>query len=240
MLTEGEADLLRRTYSVPTGKLSVVPPGVDLSRFYPRPGQARSADAPELLFVARLQPLKGPSIAVETLAHVRKVVPDATLRIVGGASGTGAGMTGPDQLLALAARLGIADAVTFEPALDQDTLAERYRHADVVLVPSRSETFGLVALEAQACGTPVVAAEVAGLQAVVGAGGTLVPGHAPEDHAAAVIHYLANPDAAAAASAAGIATARGASWDNTVAKLLDAYDRAAATPSPVATEQLVG
>jgi D-inositol-3-phosphate glycosyltransferase len=232
VLTCGEARLLHRTYGLSGAKLSVVPPGVDLARFAPEPGPGTPAagsaaaagdDGPELLFVGRLQPLKGPDVAVRTLAEVRRTVPSARLRIVGGASGTGRGTTGPDELRALATELGVADGLHLEPAQDQSALAARYRAADVVLVPSRSETFGLVALEAQACGTPVVAADVAGLEAVVGAGGTLVPGHDPADHAAAVVRYLTDPRAAADAAAAGIATARASSWDRTVDRLLERY-----------------
>jgi D-inositol-3-phosphate glycosyltransferase len=184
--------------------------------------------APQLLFVGRLQPLKGPDVAVRTLAEVRRVLPDAQLRIVGGTSGNGAGISDPDQLLALAQQLGVADGLVLEDAIDQRTLVHRYRDADVVLVPSRSETFGLVALEAQACGVPVVAADVPGLEAVVGAGGTLVAGHDPADHAAAVLAYLLDPAKAAAARTAGIAAAQAASWERTTDRLLGVYEAAVA------------
>ena len=222
VLTRGEARLLHDTYGLPPGKLVVVPPGVDLARFAPAPS-FRPRRAPELLFVGRLQPLKGPDIAVRTLAELRRRFPDARLRIVGGASGSGVVSSGPEQLRRLAKELGVADGVTIEAAVDQQELVHRYRRADVVLVPSRSETFGLVALEAQACGVPVVGADVPGLEAVVSGGGTLVAGHEPADHAVAVAAYLADPARAARASTAGIATARAASWDRTVDRLLDAY-----------------
>lgn len=245
VLTPGEGGLLQRTYGLPAAKLRVVPPGVDLTRFGPDaidasadPRAARDdADGapaggrsrgPELLFVGRLQPLKGPDVAIRTLAAVRRVLPGARLRIIGGVSGSGEGSCGPAALEALARELGVADAVVLEPAIDQAALAARYRAADVVLVPSRSETFGLVALEAQACGVPVVAARVPGLEAVVGRGGTLVPGHDPEDHAAAVLRYLTDARHAAAATAAGLAAARETSWERTVDRLLDAYGEVAA------------
>jgi D-inositol-3-phosphate glycosyltransferase len=242
VLTCGEARLLHRAYGLSGAKLDVVPAGVDLARFTPgRASRSVAASGPsrqwpaggpdrraELLFVGRLQPLKGPDVAIRTLARVRARFPAVRLRIVGGASGSGQGTTGPDELRALAASLGVAEHVDLEPALDQDALVERYRAADVLLAPSRSETFGLVALEAQACGTPVVAADVPGLRAVVGAGGTLVPGHDPADHAAAVIGYLADPAGAAAAAAAGIAAARAASWDASVDRLLAVYARVVA------------
>jgi D-inositol-3-phosphate glycosyltransferase len=227
VLTCDEARLLYRTYGVSGTKLDVVPAGVDLDRFSPASGP-RPAGPPQLLFVGRLQPLKGPDVAVRTLAEVRRVLPDARLRIVGGASGSGDGTTGPDQLRALAADLGVADGLDLEPAVEQAALVSRYRAADVVLAPSRSETFGLVALEAQACGTPVVAADVAGLRAVVGDGGTLVPGHDPADHAAAAVAYLTDPARAAAAATAGVARAQAASWDASVERLLAVYERVVA------------
>jgi D-inositol-3-phosphate glycosyltransferase len=222
VLTCGEARLLHRSYGLSGARLTVVPAGVDLDRFSPAT-TARRPGPPRLLFVGRLQPLKGPDVAIRTLAAVRRQVPDARLHIVGGTSGNGAGTTGPAELRALATELGVADGVELEPALDQDQLVERYRDADVLLVPSRSETFGLVALEAQACGTPVVAAEVPGLEAVVGAGGTLVPGHDPDAHAAAVLAYLTDPTRAVEGSRAGVRTARRASWDRTVDRLLAVY-----------------
>lgn len=234
VLTCGEARLLHRTYGLSGAKLTVVPPGVDLTRFHPVPttevrGSASSGErAPELLFVGRLQPLKGPDVALRTLAEVRRTLPNARLRIIGGVSGSGEGLTGPDQLRALADELGVADGLVLEPAVDQTTLSERYRAADLVLVPSRSETFGLVALEAQACGVPVVAAKVPGLEAVVGAGGVLVPGHDPRDHAAAVCSLLTDPERAERAAAAGLVAARASSWDRTVDRLLTAYGEVAA------------
>lgn len=223
VLTCGEAALLHRAYGLSGARLQVVPAGVDLSRFSP-PAEPRPADrAPTLLFVGRLQPLKGPDVAVRVLAEVRRTVPDARLRVVGGASGNGHGTTGPAQLEELARELGVAEAVTFEPATDQARLARIYREADVLLAPSRSETFGLVALEAQASGLPVVAADVPGLQAVVGDGGVLVRGHDPAAHAAAVVRLLTDPDLAARTGAAGVEAASRATWDRSVDRLLGVY-----------------
>ena len=227
VLTCDEARLLHRTYGLSGAKIDVVPAGVDLERFSPA-ATSRAPGPPRLLFVGRLQPLKGPDVALRTLAEVRRTLPTARLRIVGGASGSGDGTTGPDELRALAAELGVADGLELEPAIDQAALVSRYREADVLLAPSRSETFGLVALEAQACGTPVVAADVPGLRAVVGDGGTLVPGHDPADHAAAAVAYLTDPVRAAAAADAGIMGARAASWDASVARLLAVYERVVA------------
>ena len=236
-LTCGEGRLLHRTFGLSGLQISIVPAGVDLSVFSPDAGRARTGpegrtEGPQLLFVGRLQPLKGPDVAIRTLARVRERYPQARLRIVGGPSGSGVGRAEPSHLRELADRLGVADAVELLPARPQRELAALYAASDVVLVPSRSETFGLVALEAQACGTPVVAAAVGGLKAVVGPGGTLVDGHDPADHADAVLAYLDDPARRAAAVEAGPLTAARASWERTVERLLDVYAEVVAERRP--------
>lgn len=225
VLTCGEARLFHSSFGLSGAKLTVVPAGVDLDLFAPGPrDEDEDGDGGiELLFAGRLQPLKGPDVAVRTLAAVRRERDDVRLRIIGGTSGTSSAATDVPALTALATELGVADHVTFEPALPQAELAARLRAADLVLVPSRSETFGLIALEAQACGTPVVAARVPGLEVVVGAGGVLVEGHDPEDHARAVLDVLDDPARMAAMRAAGVAAAAASSWERTVDRLLDAY-----------------
>lgn len=222
VLTCGEARLFHSSFGLSGARLTVVPAGVDLDVFRPDavPGVR---DGIELVFAGRLQPLKGPDVAVRTLAEVRRHRDDVRLRIVGGESGGTGVATSVAALTALALELGVAEHVTFEPALPQAQLAARLRGADLALVPSRSETFGLIALEAQACGTPVIAARVAGLEVVVGDGGVLVDGHDPVDHAAAVIALLDDPVRMAAARAAGLEDAAASSWERTVDRLLDAY-----------------
>lgn len=223
----GEARLLHRSFGVSGTRLAVVPPGVDLEVFHPGPPvdppEAPAGSGPLLLFVGRLQPLKGPDVAVRTLAEVRRRVPDARLLIVGGTSGNGEGLCGPNELRALADELGVGAAVSVAPARPQRVLADLYRAATVVLVPSRSESFGLVALEAQACAAPVVAADVGGLRAVVRGGGTLVAGHDPRDHAEAVVAYLRDRALARTAAQRGVRDAATASWERTVEGLLDVY-----------------
>jgi len=228
VLTCGEARLFHSSFGLSGARLTVVPAGVDLEVFRPDAPDALAASGVghgdiELLFAGRLQPLKGPDVAVRTLAEVRRHRSEVRLRIVGGESGGTGVATSVASLTALARELGVVEHVVFEPALPQAELAARLRAADLVLVPSRSETFGLIALEAQACGTPVIAARVAGLEVVVGGGGMLVDGHEPADHAAAVLALLDDPARMAAARAAGLEDAAASTWEHTVDRLLDAY-----------------
>lgn len=235
VLTCGEARLLHRAFGLSGARLSVVPAGVDPMVFRPDGPVAEvpAAGSPLLLFVGRLQPLKGPDVAIRTLARVRETLPDAQLLIVGGASGNGTGRSEPERLRRLAADLDVADAVQVVPARPQSELAALYRAADVLLAPSRSETFGLVALEAQASGTPVVAAHVSGLEATVGEGGLLVEGHDPERHAAAVVGLLRDPERYRAISAAGRRHGARSSWEGTVDRLLAVYGELSAAPAEV-------
>ena len=231
--TEDERDQLRRRYRASHWRTHVVPPGVDLATFTTEGD--RAADRRALgggrivLFVGRLQPLKGPDLAVRTLAALRSDDGREPVRLViaGGTSGSGAGRTDPDSLRALAAQLGVADRVAILAPRPPGELAALYRAADVVLVPSRSESFGLVALEAQACGTPVVAAGVGGLRHVVGeglgAGGSLVEGHEPDAYAAALRPYLADEDLRRRVGLAGLRRAERFSWSGTTDRILDVY-----------------
>lgn len=239
--TPEEAALLRRAYQAPAGAVHVVEPGVDLTVFSPdgdRHAARQSLGGGRIvLFVGRLQPLKGPDVAVRTLAALTELLPDDSipvrLVVVGGASGNGHGTTDQRALRDLAGQLGVADRVAFLAPRPQTELAALYRAADVVVVPSHNESFGLVALEAQACGTPVVAADVGGLRHVVGGGGTLVPGHDPADHARALVPYLTDAAHRTAAGRAGRRRAEGFGWDRTAAAVAGIYAgvlRAAAPP----------
>ncbi|HUH06902.1 MAG TPA: glycosyltransferase [Egibacteraceae bacterium] len=231
--TGEEAAILHDRYRARPGRVHVVEPGVDLKIFSPGDRQAarRSLGGGRIvLFVGRLQPLKSPDIAVRALAAVDRLLgehePPARLVICGGPSGDRAGESSPAGLRALASSLGIADRVALLGARPQHELAALYRAADVVIMPSRSESFGLVALEAQACGTPVVAAGVGGLRHVLaGGGGTLIAGHDPRDYAQALVEYLTDPVARQDASAAGRKRALAHSWERTAAGMLGVYRR---------------
>jgi len=237
--TAAEAALLRTRYPGRPGAVQVVAPGVDLDVF--RPTQDRHAERQALgggrivLFVGRLQPLKAPDVAVRALAALDRFLPDdgvpTRLVVVGGASGDTGDVVDPAALRRLASSLGVGDRVAFLAPRRQDELAALYRAADVVIMPSHSESFGLVALEAQASGTPVVAAAVGGLVHVLGGpapvtgGGTLVEGHDPVDYAAALAPYLTDARIRARAAVAGRRLAEGFSWDRTADATLGVYAR---------------
>jgi D-inositol-3-phosphate glycosyltransferase len=182
-----------------------------------------------LQFVGRIQPLKAPDVLLAAAARMLHDDPALRsrlqVRVIGAPSGSG--LEAPRTLEKLAAGLGIADLVRFLPPQPPDRLADQLRAADVVVVPSHSESFGLVALEAQACGTPVVAAAVGGLRTAVrdGSSGVLVPGHDPADYAAAIRAVLGRRELLAAGARRHAARF---SWDRTADALVAAYDSAAA------------
>ena len=223
-----EEQQFRRLYGDPPGRIEVIAPAVEHAFFAPgeRSG-ARYAlelpdDVPVLLFVGRIQPLKGPDVAVRTLAALGRR--DAILLIVGGASGT-EGDTEFERTVALVDELGVHDQVRFVPPQPHHILSTYYRAADVVLVPSRSESFGLVALEASACGVPVVASGVGGLLSLVdhGDSGFLVPDRDPDQFAAHVRYLLDHPADAAAIGARGAARSQRYRWSLAAARLRRTY-----------------
>ncbi len=231
--TATENALLRSRYPARPDAVHVVEPGVDLKVFAPSPHRQAEHEALGsgriILFVGRLQPLKGPDVAIRTLAALDGLLPDdgipTRLVIVGGPSGNGLGTSDPASLLRLAESLGIKDRVAVLRARPQPELAAIYRAADVVLMPSRSESFGLVALEAQASGTPVVAAAAGGLVHVIGdgGGGTLVRQHEPAAYASALLPYLVDTSVRAEAGKAGRRHAMGFTWDRTADGTLEVY-----------------
>ena len=229
--TEDEAHQLISLHRADPARIDVVHPGVDLDAFTPGDRAAARVELglpveePTVAFVGRIQPLKAPDVLVRAAA----LLPGVRVVIAGGPSGSG--LAAPDGLTRLAGDLGIADRVTFLPPQPRDRLAALMRAADLVAVPSYSESFGLVAVEAQACGTPVVAAAVGGLPVAVrdGISGRLVEGHEPDDWAAAIGALLsADRTERAAMGAAAAAHAACFSWEHTTDALLAAYQRAIA------------
>jgi len=242
--TEAEVDDLVRRYGADPATVVTVPPGVDLDHFRPEPGGAGAAraqlgiasNAVVLLFVGRIQPLKAPDVLLRAAARLLADDPGLRRRLVvviaGGPSGTG--LAQPEGLQRLAVELGIAEVVRFEPPASRDRLADLYRAASVVVVPSYNESFGLVAIEAQACGTPVVAAAVGGLRTSVcdGASGLLVARHDPADYAAAIRRLLDEPGLYRRLAAGAVRHAGQFGWSETTAQLLATYrDAIAATRS---------
>ncbi|GGP10875.1 D-inositol-3-phosphate glycosyltransferase [Nonomuraea glycinis] len=236
--TGDEARELIELYGAAEQRVAVVNPGVNLTVFQPASQhEARRRlgvpmDAYLLLFVGRIQPLKAPDVLLR--AASRMLIDDPSLRgrlvvaCVGGPSGNG--LARPSILTELAAELGIADVTRLVPPAPQPELADWYRAADVTVVPSHSESFGLVALESQACGTPVVAAAVGGLRTAVrdGVSGLLVDGHDPHDWARALSRFVTEPRHRAALSAGAREHAAAFGWQATSSRLMEVYAEAIA------------
>jgi len=235
-----EADQLADLYGADPARIRVVPPGVDHAFFAPgNRSQARRAvglptEGPLLAFVGRIQPLKGADVALRVVEALLAGHPDATLVVVGGPSGP----YGPSHLAELHAHVelaGLAANVRFVDPQPHELLSTYYRAVDVCLVPSRSESFGLVALESAACGTPVVASAVGGLTTLVedGLTGFLVEGHDIEAFAASAAVVIDDPTLAGFLSENAASHARHFTWAMAARLLRSTYEELAA-------ERLVG
>ena len=233
--TDAEGASLVSLYDACPDKVHVVSPGVDLYTF--TPGVSRSAareyvglpqDALVVSFVGRIQPHKGPEVLIRATSELVKHSPmlrhNLVVNVMGGASG--ANTEEVDRLKELSSWLGIDDVVRFEPPVARKDLAQWYRAADLVVVPSYSESFGLVALEAQACGTPVVATAVGGLRTAVadGISGVLVDGHDPKAWSSVIVRLLQEPQRRVLLSMGAIEHASHFGWDATARGTLDIYD----------------
>jgi D-inositol-3-phosphate glycosyltransferase len=231
--TPTEARELIDLYGALPDRVSVVEPGVDLDRFTPpalgreaavRAVARRRLGLPQrdhvIAFVGRIQPLKAPDVLLHAITRFAPDLADrVTVAVVGGNSGSGLDLAG------LATSLGVADRVRFLPPQSRDALPDLYRAADLVAVPSYNESFGLVALEAQACGTPVVAAAVGGLVTAVrdNISGVLVDGHDPDTWAKVLGGLLTEPRARVRLARGAIEYAQHFSWNRTAAGLLAVY-----------------
>ncbi|MCW2783851.1 MAG: mshA [Marmoricola sp.] len=234
--TDDEAKDLINCYDADPARVEVVHPGVDLNAFRPTSMAAARArlglrqDAEVLLFVGRIQPLKAPDVllraAADLVARDPALRPRLVVAVVGGPSGTG--LEHPSALVELAGSLGIADLVKFVPPVRRDELVDWYAAATLVCVPSYNESFGLVAVEAQAVGTPVVAAAVGGLTTAVADrhSGYLVEGHDPADYARVFARIIDAPALRAELSAGAVAQASAFSWERTADATLEVYRRA--------------
>jgi D-inositol-3-phosphate glycosyltransferase len=234
--TDAEAASLVSLYDACPDTVHVVSPGVDLYTF--TPGESRSAardqigqpqDALVVSFVGRIQPHKGPEVLIRATSELVKHSPllrhKLIVNIVGGASG--ANTEEVDRLKELTTWLAIDDVVRFSPPVPREDLPQWYRAADLVVVPSYSESFGLVALEAQACGTPVVATAVGGLRTAVadGISGVLVDGHDPKAWSSVISRLLQEPQRRVLLSMGAVEHASHFGWDVTARGTLDVYDQ---------------
>ena len=232
--TVAEARDLARHYGVGRSHIDVVHPGVDIDVFRPGPqplARAQlhwSGDDVVVAFAGRLQQLKAPDVLIQALPSLNRLGGGRRCRLVFVGGNSGSGRLYREKLVAMAQALGVAGQVTMMDPVAPAVLAEIFRAADVVAVPSRSESFGLVALEAQACGTPVVAAAVGGLPVAVrdGETGRLVVGHEPAAWARALLEVACQPRLRARWGLAAVRHATQFSWERTVDGLLHSYTRA--------------
>jgi D-inositol-3-phosphate glycosyltransferase len=234
--TDAEAASLVSLYDACPDTVHVVTPGVDLYNFTPGAGRAAArkvigieADAHVITFVGRIQPHKGPELLIravaEMISHAPHLRPKLRVYIVGGASGVNGSEV--ERLKELVNWLGAEDVISFSPPVPRAELPNWYRAADLVCVPSYSESFGLVALEAQACGTPVVATAVGGLRTAVadGISGVLVDGHDPRAWSSVLARLLQEPQRRVLLSMGAIEHASHFGWDATARGTLDIYDQ---------------
>lgn len=230
--SEETRDLVRH-YDAEADKVAVIAPGTDTDLF--TPGTARNTEQARrdlglpmhskvVAFVGRLQQFKGPQVLLRAVAALLERDPDRNLRVIicGGPSGAAAT---PEQYFDLARSLGISHRVRFLDPRPPQELVTIYQAADIVAVPSYNESFGLVAMEAQASGTPVVAARVGGLPVAVAEGetGLLVDGHDPEDWADALAQLLDDDDSRIRMGQDAVAHAANFSWSVTASKLAEIY-----------------
>lgn len=230
-----ERSQLIELYGADETRVEVVPPAVHHAFFSPgdREGARRAlgmGEHPTWLFVGRIQPLKGLSLVVDAL--VDSADPDTRLVVVGGASG----VDGDFELVRVRSRIedaGISDRVQFVDPQPHHLLSTWYRAADVVVVPSRSESFGLVALEAAACGVPVVAADVGGLSELVADGvtGRLLAERDPILWASVLDGITGDEDVRGRMGMAAADVGRSYSWASTAGRLRRLYNDVTAVPA---------
>jgi D-inositol-3-phosphate glycosyltransferase len=229
--TEDEAGDLVEAYGADPGRVEIVAPGVDLSMFQPMDrAEARReighGSGRLVLFVGRLERLKGVEIAIRALAllHDRQHE-DVRLLVLGQDSREG-DESEMERLKAVASEVGVRDRVDFVGSVAHHELPYFYAAADVCVMPSYSESFGLVGLEAQACGCPVVASDVSGLRSVVRdeVTGYLVEGHDPAAYAERIGRLLADGELAQQMGRRGRLLAQRYSWSRTADRLEELFE----------------
>jgi D-inositol-3-phosphate glycosyltransferase len=231
--TQDEADDLVRLYGASQERVHVVAPGIDLATFQP----LDRADARRkigygpgrlLLFVGRLERLKGVDVAIRALSLLRDRDHDDVRLIVLGEDVRDGDESEKERLKAVATSSGVRDRVDFLGSVAHHELPYFYAAADVCVMPSYSESFGLVALEAQACGRPVVASGVSGLRSVVRdeVSGYLIDGHDPAIYAERIGRLLADPELAQQMGRRGRLLAQRFSWTRTADRLGGLFESA--------------
>lgn len=243
--TQAELTQFRWLYQAPTARVVVVEPGVDTSHFYPIPrDEARefvgvSDDRRIVLFVGRIEPLKGVDSLLRAVALIQadgKV--DLHLMVIGGEPEAGEQELDAEmrRLLKLTKELGIEEAVTYLGRRDQDKLQYYYSAAEVVVMPSHYESFGLVALEAMACGTPVIASETGGLVFLVqdGETGFHVPTAMPAALAERLVQLLNDRELRARLGAQAAEYARGFDWQGVADRMITIYRQLVSEPEAAA------
>ena len=234
--TDAEAAALISLYGAQPEKVNVIAPGVDLNEFSLADGKSESRkrlniapDAMLISFVGRIQPHKGPEVLVKSVAEILRVWPElrAKFALVIMGENSGSGHNELEKLKNYAKFLEIENVMHFVPPVKRSELADWYRASDLVCMPSYSESFGLVALEAQACGTPVIATAVGGLRTAVadGISGILVDGHDPVAWSAAIAKLLMDRERRELLSKGALAHSANFSWDVTAKKTISLYEK---------------
>jgi D-inositol-3-phosphate glycosyltransferase len=231
--TPAELAQLQWLYQLDTSKVVVIPPGVDLSRFYPiPPDEAKEVIgvAPcerVILFVGRIEALKGIDTLIQALASLRRKGLIVCLSVIGGEPEGGQAGSEMERLQDLCRQAGLADLVAFLGKKGQDTLPYYYSAAEVVVVPSHYESFGMVALEAMACAAPVVVSQVGGLAYLVqdGVNGFSVPVDDAQALADRLALLLTDPQLRQELGRRAAESAREYAWENIAARMLKLYEQ---------------
>ncbi len=219
--TEGEAEFFVSEMGVATDRVAVVAPGVDTDLFCNTVPASQERKSKRVLYVGRLDALKGVDLLIEAFSCLIKRGIDAELQIVGGGSADEF-----RRVLGRISELRLSDRVKMPGVLPQSELVDVYSSATCIVAPSFHETFGLAVLEAAACGTPAVAADVDGLRSIVldGETGYLIQDRDPEQYADRIAELIGNDDVRSRMSNAARARAESLSWDSTVSNLCEVYE----------------
>ena len=235
--TPAELAQLQWLYQADTRKIRIIPPGVDVSRFYPIPiDEAKEViGVPPceslLLYVGRIEPLKGIDILIQAIKLLQQEKTYVCLVVIGGdpEAGTENRSEEMQRLQTMTEQAGLSELVTFLGKRSQDTLPYYYSAAEVVVVPSHYESFGMVALEAMACGTPVVASQVGGLAFLVqdGVTGYTVPVDDPRELASRLSKILCDPELRRKMGDQALEVAREYAWENIARQVAELYQQTA-------------